>query len=67
MTVTDRQSIDMAHRLAREEGIMAGISSGANVFGAMALARELPYGSRIVTFICDGYERYFSIEKYLSL
>ncbi|EQD25272.1 MAG: Cysteine synthase [Leptospirillum sp. Group IV 'UBA BS'] len=67
MTVTDRQAIDTAHRLAREEGIMAGISSGANVFGALALARTLPEGSRVVTVVCDGYERYFSIEKYLSL
>jgi len=67
LTVTDRQAIDTAHRLAREEGIMAGISSGANVFGAMALARELPSGSSVVTIVCDGYERYFSIEKYLSL
>ena len=67
MTISDRQAIDMAHRLAREEGIMAGISSGANVFGAIALARELPGGSKVVTVVCDGYERYFSIEKYLSL
>lgn len=67
LPVTDRQAIDMAHRLAREEGIMAGISSGANVFGAMVLARELPSGSSVVTLVCDGYERYFSIEKYLSL
>ncbi len=67
LTVSDRQAIDMAHRLAREEGIMAGISSGANVVGAMALARTLPEGSRVVTVVCDGYERYFSIEKYLSL
>ncbi len=67
LTVTDRQAIDMAHRLAREEGIMAGISSGANVVGAMALARTLPEGARVVTVVCDGYERYFSIEKYLSL
>ena len=67
LTVSDRQAIDMAHRLAREEGIMAGISSGANVVGSMALARTLPEGSRVVTVVCDGYERYFSIEKYLSL
>lgn len=67
LTVTDRQAIDMAHRLAKEEGIMAGISSGANVFGAIAMARQLPEGAKIVTVVCDGYERYFSIEKYLSL
>ena len=67
LTISDRQAIDTAHYLAREEGIMAGISSGANVFGAMALARELPAGARVVTLVCDGFERYFSLEKYLSL
>lgn len=66
-TVTDRQAIDTAGRLAREEGILAGISSGANVFAAIALARTLPEGSRVVTVVCDSYERYFSIEKYLQL
>ncbi len=65
--VTDVQAIETARRLAKEEGIMAGISSGANVFGAMALARSLPEGSRVVTVVCDSYERYFSIEKYLQI
>lgn len=65
--VTDVQAIETARRLAKEEGIMAGISSGANVFGAMALARTLPEGSRVVTVVCDSYERYFSIEKYLQI
>jgi len=66
-TVTDRQAIETAGRLAREEGVLAGISSGANVFAAIALARTLPEGSRVVTVVCDSYERYFSIEKYLQL
>lgn len=52
----------MARRLAREEGLFVGISSGANVFAALRLARELPAGSVVVTILCDGGERYMSEE-----
>jgi cysteine synthase B len=48
----------MANRLAREEGIFVGPSSGANIFAALRLARNLPAGSVIVTILCDGGERY---------
>jgi S-sulfo-L-cysteine synthase (O-acetyl-L-serine-dependent) len=54
---------DMADRLAREEGLHVGHSSGANVFAAIELARELK-GSRrggcIVTILCDRGDRYFA-------
>jgi len=61
LTVTDEAAGDMARRLAREEGILAGISAGANVHAAAALAaREENRGRRIVTFICDSGERYLS-------
>ncbi len=66
-TVEDRMAIDMTRLLSRKEGIMAGLSSGANVVGAMALARTLPAGSHVVTIVCDSFERYFSMEKYLAL
>ena len=46
---------------------MAGITSGANVVGALRLAGELPPGSHVVTIVCDSFERYFSMEKYLNL
>lgn len=49
---------EMAHRLAREEGLLVGTSSGANVFAALRLARSLPSGSVVVTILCDGGERY---------
>ncbi len=65
--ITDREAIEMARRLSAEEGLMSGITSGANVVGALRLARELPPGSHVVTIICDSYERYFSMEKYLNL
>ena len=48
----------MVRRLAREEGLLVGTSSGANVFAALRLARTLPSGSIVVTILCDGGERY---------
>jgi cysteine synthase B len=50
----------MARRLAREEGIFTGISSGANVAAALALAKKAPAGSVIVTVLCDSGTRYLS-------
>jgi cysteine synthase B len=50
----------MTRRLAREEGIFAGISSGANVLGAVQLGRTLPKGSVVVTVLCDSGSRYLS-------
>ncbi len=50
----------MTRRLAREEGLFVGVSAGANVTAALALARNLPPGSVVVTILCDGGERYMS-------
>lgn len=50
----------MMNQLAREEGLLVGPSSGANVCAALRLARTLPSGSVIVTILCDGAERYLS-------
>ncbi|MDR1651588.1 MAG: cysteine synthase family protein [Synergistaceae bacterium] len=60
VTVTTEEAYEMTRRLAREEGIFTGISSGANVSAAAALARGLPRGSLIVTVLCDGGLRYVS-------
>ncbi|MDR2133470.1 MAG: cysteine synthase family protein [Treponema sp.] len=49
-------------RLAREEGLFVGISSGANVAAALDLGRSLPSGSLIVTVLCDSGFRYLSDE-----
>jgi S-sulfo-L-cysteine synthase (O-acetyl-L-serine-dependent) len=48
----------MVRRLAREEGLFVGTSSGANVFAALRLAQTLEPGSVVVTILCDGGERY---------
>ena len=58
--VTDDEAIECARRLAREEGIFCGISSGTNVFGALKLARELGPGHTVVTLIPDGGLKYLS-------
>ncbi|MGH9874733.1 MAG: PLP-dependent cysteine synthase family protein [Pyrinomonadaceae bacterium] len=56
--VTTEAGQEMAGRLAREEGLLVGTSSGANVFAALRLALSLPEGSVVVTILCDGGERY---------
>lgn len=56
--VTTEDGQEMARRLAREEGLLVGASSGANVFAALRLALSLPKGSVAVTILCDGGERY---------
>lgn len=62
ITVTSDNAIRMAKRLAREEGIFCGISSGCNVAAAVKLARRHPDLRTIVTMINDTGTRYFSTE-----
>ena len=58
--VTDDEALETARRLAREEGIMCGISSGTNVAAAIRLAKKLGPGKTVVTVLPDTAERYFS-------
>jgi cysteine synthase B len=50
----------MVKRLAREEGLLVGISAGGNVHSALQIAKTVPPGSVIVTVLCDGADRYLS-------
>lgn len=58
--VTDDQALATARRLAKEEGLLCGISSGTNVFAALQLARKLGKGKTVLTILPDTAERYFS-------
>ena len=62
--VTDRQAYDTKIRLAREEGLLVGISAGANVFAAREIASKLGPEKNVVTILCDTGERYFSLDEY---
>lgn len=59
-TVDESEARTMARRLAREEGIFAGISSGLNIAAAVRLARELGPGRTVVTVACDSGMKYLA-------
>ncbi len=58
--ITDDEALSTSKRLAAEEGIMCGISSGTNVAAALKLAKKLGAGKTVVTILPDTAERYFS-------
>jgi cysteine synthase A len=58
--VDDRTMVAMAHWLLREEGLFLGGSAGLNVAAAARVALTMPAGSRVVTILCDGGDRYRS-------
>ena len=64
--VTDDEAISTAKRLAKEEGLMCGISSGTNVAAALKLAKKLGKGKTVVTILPDTAERYFSTELFFE-
>jgi cysteine synthase A len=67
ITVTDDEAYQTAKLLAKKEGLLVGISAGANVFAAQKVADELGPGKNVVTILCDTGERYISIEKYFNI
>ncbi|WEK48040.1 MAG: cysteine synthase A [Candidatus Andeanibacterium colombiense] len=58
--ISDEEGLEWVGRLLKEEGLALGLSSGINVAGAVALARELGKGSRVATILCDTGFRYLS-------
>lgn len=67
MTVTDEEAYQMTKQLAKKEGLLVGISSGANVFAAQKIAETMGPDQNVVTILCDTGERYLSIEKYFNI
>jgi cysteine synthase A len=64
--VSDDDALKTARRLWKEEGIMAGISSGANVFAALEVGKKLNENDVVVTLIPDNGMRYLSVEELLK-
>jgi cysteine synthase A len=62
VSVSDEDALETARLAARQEGVLAGISAGANIWAALQVAgrRELT-GKRVVTIVCDSGERYMSL------
>jgi cysteine synthase len=60
LVVKNEDAKNMADRLCREEGLFCGMSSGANVYAAVQMAKKLEKGSRIVTVLVDRRDRYFA-------
>ncbi len=65
-SVRDHDAWTMKQKLAREEGLLVGISAGANVHVAATVARELGPGNIVVTVLCDTGERYFSLDQHFQ-
>ncbi|HDK7166918.1 TPA: cysteine synthase A [Clostridium botulinum] len=64
MTITDEESYEYARRFGTEEGILVGISSGANIAAAIKIAKKLGKGKKVVTVAPDGGEKYISTGLY---
>jgi cysteine synthase len=64
ITVSDDDAANFSRRLAREEGILVGISSGANCYAAIGIARRLGPGKVVVVVFCDTGERYLTTDLF---
>lgn len=64
MTITDEESYEYARRFGAEEGILVGISSGANIAAAIKIAKKLGKGKKVITVAPDGGEKYISTGLY---
>jgi len=64
--VSDRDAWDTKLALAKEEGLLLGISAGANVWASIEIAKRLEPNQNVVTILCDTGERYFSLGEYFQ-
>jgi len=64
--VSNEDAVETSDRLVKEEGLFCGISSGANVYLATEIAKELGRGKRVVTVLPDSRDRYLTEKKYTT-
>ena len=64
---TDEDAFETVRDLALREGLFCGISSGAALWGAINVARDMPRGSTVVTLFADRGDRYLSTEVFRSV
>ena len=64
--IKDEEAFAYTRRLAREEGLLLGPSSGANVAASLQVAAQLGAGARLVTILCDTGFRYFSVDGFVN-
>ncbi len=64
ITVSEADAFETAKRSATEEGLFIGISAGGNVWAACQVAKELGEGKNVVTVLCDGGEKYISVDEF---
>lgn len=62
--ISDEEAFEMARTMAKEEGILVGISTGANIAAAIKIAKKLGKGKKVVTVSPDGGEKYISMGIY---
>lgn len=64
MKITDEEAFEYARLMGKEEGVLVGISSGANIAAAVKIAKQLGKGKKVVTVAPDGGEKYLSMGLY---
>lgn len=64
ITVSDEEAFEYARKMGKYEGILVGISSGANIAAAIKIAKEIGKGKKVVTVAPDGGEKYLSMGLY---
>jgi cysteine synthase A len=64
--VNDKEAVGMADRLVKEEGLFVGMSSGANVYVAKKVSKQLGKGKRVVTVLHDRRDRYYTSEHFTT-
>ena len=66
LTVSDQEAYDMKQSVGKSEGMLIGLSAGANLEAAVKVAQKLPEDALVISLICDTGERYFSLDEFFQ-